>query len=721
MRQYDWTLTDLGAPDQWAENLQVVVGVCLAAELPACIWWGTDRVMLHNDRFTPFLGACVPLHVLGKPGRLALPELWQALSPFVDRVFNSGKAYVTEEVLIPFASGNGTRVRNVRLSLTPVSSRDCTRVDGVFCLVINERPVAPGGEPTRPAFESGATVRESERQSAFNLSGMTRLEALSTWLVETGDLHSLLNKILAAATDLAGTDKGTIDFYAPSTERLEIAVHQGLGSRFVRRFDPGHCAATSRALHECSRIMFTDIEDEPALQGTAELEILLGDDIRALQCTPLISRDGRRLGLLNTFFRTPHRSSEHELRLLDLLARMAADCIERFQAEQALRRGEEKLRRAMDIETVGIIFFNTSGSIAEANDAFLRMSGHSREELERGQLRWDTMTPPEWLPHSLKAVAEFKALGRTIPYEKQFTRKDGSRWWALCSATRLEEEEGVEFIIDITERKAADEELRGHRDDLEILVQERTAALDAANGALRDEIVERQRAEASRQELLRQLASAQEEERRRISRELHDEVGQHITALMLGLKSLETACTEPPNPATLASLQAITEKVGKEIHDLALELRPTALDDLGLFRTLSHYIEQWSSTSKIEVDFHSAGWTGERLPPAIETTAYRIVQEALTNVVKHAAATRVSLIIERRPEQVTLIIEDDGNGFDVDALPAYPRTKCLGLLGMVERAALMDGEVKVESSPHEGTTVFVRIPLPVSPAPTRIG
>jgi PAS domain S-box-containing protein len=467
-------------------------------------------------------------------------------------------------------------------------------------------------------------------------------------------------------------------------------------------------------LHECCPIIIEDVREDSALHTAAEREIFLGDDIRALLCTPLISRDGRPLGLLNYFFRTPHRPAEAELRLLDLVARKAADCIERSQAEQELRRGEEMLRRAMDIETVGIIFFNTSGSIADANDAFLRMSGHTREELERGELRWDTMTPPEWIPHSLNAVAEFKALGRTIPYEKQFTRKDGSRWWALCSATRLEDDEGVEFIIDVTARKAGEEELRRHRDDLEILVQERTAALDAANGALRDEIVERQRAEASRQELLRQLASAQEEERRRISRELHDEVGQHITALMLGLKSLETSCAEPPNPATLASLQSITEKVGKEIHDLALELRPTALDDLGLLRTLSNYIEQWSATSKIEVDFHSAGWTSERLPPPIETTAYRIVQEALTNVAKHAAATRVSLIIERRPEQVTLIIEDDGKGFDVDLLPPNPRTKRLGLLGMAERAALMDGEVKVESGPHKGTTVFVRIPLPAS-------
>ncbi|MGH7958089.1 MAG: PAS domain-containing sensor histidine kinase [Opitutaceae bacterium] len=418
-----------------------------------------------------------------------------------------------------------------------------------------------------------------------------------------------------------------------------------------------------------------------------------------LSLTPILARDGSRVdGVLGVVTASDSVSKPASLDAVES-ARLA-----------------KKFRRAMEIETVGIIFFDTSGSITDANDAFLQMSGYTREDLRNGLVRWDAMTPPEWMPHSLRAVAEFKALGRTIPYEREYLRKDGSRWWALFSATRLDDDEGVEFIIDITKRKAADEELRRHRNHLEIRVQERTAALDAVNGALRDEIIERQRAEASRQELQRQLASAQEDERRRISRELHDEIGQHLTALMLGLKSLETISGEPPAQATLASLQTITETVGKRIHDLALELRPTALDDLGLLRTLSNYIEQWSATSKIEVDFHSTGWANDRLPPSIETAAYRIVQEALTNVLKHADASRVSIIVERRPEQVTLIIEDDGKGFDPDTIPRYPQSKRLGLLGMEERAALMDGEVKLESAPGQGTTVFVRIPLPVSTA-----
>ena len=136
------------------------------------------------------------------------------------------------------------------------------------------------------------------------------------------------------------------------------------------------------------------------------------------------------------------------------------DVTERKQADEKLRESEERLRRAIEIETVGVIFFKTDGCITNANDAFLRMSGYSREDLAEGLVRWDEMTPPEWMPHSLKAIEEFESTGRTIPYEKEFARKDGSRWWALFAARRIDEVEGVEFIIDITQSKRAEEELR---------------------------------------------------------------------------------------------------------------------------------------------------------------------------------------------------------------------------------------------------------------------
>jgi PAS domain S-box-containing protein len=391
---------------------------------------------------------------------------------------------------------------------------------------------------------------------------------------------------------------------------------------------------------------------------------------------------------------------------------VTVDLTARREAELALRESEARLRRAIEIETVGILFFNTKGEITGANDAFLAMSGYSRADLENGLVRRDHMTPPEWMSASLKALEEFKVTGRTVPYEKEYIRKDSTRWWALFAATRISANEGVEYVVDISVRKSAEEKIQKAREELELRVQERTGELDRINQTLRAEIRERQRAEAERQAVLIQLVNAQEEERRRISRELHDQVGQYLTALILGLKSLESGNISVSRATSLKTVQAIAETVGREIHDLALELRPTALDDLGLIRTLANYVEEWSQRSRVEVEFHTTGLKTNRLPSFIETTLYRIIREALNNVLKHAKAKRVSLILQAKGNQVIAIIEDDGQGFDLEAMGSPENRRRLGLASMKERAAMVNGELGIESNPGRGTTIFVRIPLP---------
>ena len=168
------------------------------------------------------------------------------------------------------------------------------------------------------------------------------------------------------------------------------------------------------------------------------------------------------------------------------------DVTERKRAEERLRQSEGRLRRAIEIETVGVIFFKTDGSITDANGAFLRMSGYSREDLAEGLVRWDEMTPPEWMPHSLEAIEELKSTGRTIPYEKEYVRKDGSRWWALFAATRLDEEEGVEFVIDITESKRAEEELRESNERITNILESITDAFFAVDSRWRLTYLNRQ-------------------------------------------------------------------------------------------------------------------------------------------------------------------------------------------------------------------------------------
>jgi len=237
----------------------------------------------------------------------------------------------------------------------------------------------------------------------------------------------------------------------------------------------------------------------------------------------------------------------------------------------------------------------------------------------------------------------------------------------------------------------------------------------------------RMRQEVSDKELItRAVIAAGEEERRRISRELHDVTGQNLTALLLGLQALQALLlagdsgdSSARGAAQISRLQVIAQTIQREVHDLALQLRPTALDDLGLASALETHIDHWAALTAIEVDFHCTGLAGSRLPPPIEVTLYRVIQEALNNVAKHARAQRVSLIVERRSDHVLAIVEDDGRGFDAQRVrdssaetTAKGRaTGGLGLLGMQERVGQVGGTLTIESSREEGTAIFVRIPF----------
>ena len=204
---------------------------------------------------------------------------------------------------------------------------------------------------------------------------------------------------------------------------------------------------------------------------------------------------------------------------------------------------------------------------------------------------------------------------------------------------------------------------------------------------------------------LHRVVVAQEAERRRLARELHDETGQALTSILLGLKAVEDARDEDAKRDAVGELRELVRSTLQDVRQLAVELRPTALDDFGLVPALNRLTESFAESTAIRVDFESA--LDERLPPDVETALYRIVQECLTNIVKHARASQVSIVLAPRSSSVTAVIEDDGVGFD----PATVREGGLGLVGMRERVGLLGGRMTIESTPDAGTTCFVEVPL----------
>jgi signal transduction histidine kinase/GAF domain-containing protein len=204
---------------------------------------------------------------------------------------------------------------------------------------------------------------------------------------------------------------------------------------------------------------------------------------------------------------------------------------------------------------------------------------------------------------------------------------------------------------------------------------------------------------------------ASEAQRRRISRELHDGLGQQLTALVLGLRSVRDAVAEDALVSgPLRRLQEMAARASRDMHHIALELRPGALEDQGLQTTLSNYVEEWSKRNDVGADVQYVGLGNRRLPSHVEKTIYRIVQEALTNVGTHAKATTVSVVLQRQGDDVMAIVEDNGCGFDVMNPEGARGRGRLGLLGMRERAALVGGTCDIESHAG-GTTVFARIPV----------
>ena len=394
-------------------------------------------------------------------------------------------------------------------------------------------------------------------------------------------------------------------------------------------------------------------------------------------------------------------------------SKVARDITERQQSDTLRAR----LAAIVDCSDDAIVSKTLDGVITSWNRGAERLFGYTAADAVGRHI--SLIIPADRRTEEEDVLARLRRGEKIDHFETVRQTKDGRQIDISLTVSPLKDVHGrvigaSKVARDITERRLAEEALRRERETLEERVRERTAALSSANESLRVEMAERQRIEQDRLQLLTRLVLAQEDERQRIARELHDQLGQQLTALRLTLELLKAQAVEGTElRVQVETLEELARQLDQDVAFRVWELRPTVLEDLGLRAALTNYVSNWSKHFGIPARLHTRPSTDERLTSEIETMLYRLAQEALNNVAKHARAGHVDVVLERGSEYVSVIIEDDGVGFD----PADPQTAGdgLGLIGMRERAAMVGADLQIESTPGRGTTVIVRTPV-VAPA-----
>jgi len=376
------------------------------------------------------------------------------------------------------------------------------------------------------------------------------------------------------------------------------------------------------------------------------------------------------------------------------------------RAEMRVRESEERLRFLGDTAVdYAILTMNDDGRIASWNPGAERMFGYRSEEM-LGKQSAVLFTPEDiqqGVPQRELETARFT--GRAED-ERWHVRKDGTRLYCSGVMTRIGEGETAGFAKiarDVTFQRQAGDKLQTAHAQLEVRVGERTAELEG-------EVARHAQSQTHVTNLLHRIVTAQEDERARIARDLHDQLGQQLTALRLALERHRDSNHPGREADDLEKALALAQSVDSEVDFLAWELRPAALDDLGLIAALPRFMKEWSAHYGISANFQTTG-VMPRLWPEAETAFYRVAQEALNNVVKHAHATRVDVVLEGKETEVTLIIEDDGIGFEPAAID---KETGIGLHGMRERASLIGATLQVESGTGKGTTIYLRLQSPPS-------
>jgi signal transduction histidine kinase len=522
-------------------------------------------------------------------------------------------------------------------------------------------------------------------------------------------LDAVLQRVVELAAELTGARYAALGVIDESGAQLERFLTHGLSAETEAAIGPPPRGRgiLGALIHDAAPLRLHELSEDPRSvgfpPGHPQMHTFLG--------VPIVLRGVAYGNLYLTDKAGGEDFSEEDQELVTLLAAQAAAAVENARLYEAATRWSRQLQ---SLNEVGNALANETdlalllGLVARrlgelldarlvivvlpARDDELRIAaaaGEGGDELVGQTL--DRAASKSGRVLERRRSERVDSVIDDPEVNQELTRKIAARtglWVPLVARQR---------VIGVIEAhdKLGSQTARFSDDDL------RLAETFAARAAVAVDLSERVARDA-----LRRVVAAQELERRRLARELHDETGQALTSILLGLKPLEDVLADGPPRAALAELRGLVVAALQDVRRLAVELRPKVLDDFGLEAALERLTETFAEQTGIRVAFRSA-MPEERLPAEIETALFRVVQEALTNVVKHARATRVSVLLTRQPGGVAAVIEDDGSGFD----PERAGDDRLGLAGMRERLALLDGRLEIESSAGAGTTLVAEVPL----------
>jgi PAS domain S-box-containing protein len=500
------------------------------------------------------------------------------------------------------------------------------------------------------AKKAEAALRQNEQRLAREVAGAETLQSISARLISESTPESLYAQVLAAAIELMASDAASVQMVAADRTSLRLLAWKNFhphSAAFWQRVAIGAGSSCSTALRDNDRVVVADIEACEFMAGTQDQLEYRRSGIRAVQSTPLRSRSGRPLGMLSTHWRTPHTPTEKDFTFFDVLARQAADLIERTLAEEALRESEERFRRVANTAPVMIWMSDGETQITYLNQTWLDYTGCPLDAA-LGH-RWIEMLHPDEVERC-RDVYE-KVLEPRAPFqvEHRLRRHDGEYRWVVTVGVPRYDMDGsfVGYIgtaVDITERKLAEE------------------ALSTVS---------------------QKLIEAHEEESTRIARELHDDINQRLAVMSVRLGYLK----QSPSASAADFKQEIGE-VRQQIADLVSDiqalshgLHPPKLKLLGLEAAAAGFCEELSNRHGITIDVHFEN-IPHALPPEISLCLYRVLQEALQNVVKHSVSGHAHVSLNGQINTINLTVKDSGAGFNPHEAMRGPG---LGLTSMRER------------------------------------